>query len=188
VPSVIVADTAMWAEGEERRRHAIRSDAERFQAGLDSVLRGQAPRLVRAVKGGGSRQRRVRDFHRSIQYVEIDVMDEETGEIRREVPEYGRPRLTVDPSCSTFLRTVPALPVSPMDADDVDTNANDHAFDGWTYLSSSTRVEHSEEPGVARDFGIASREALYREAMGWSEDEVGNDDGDTYQRRWARTA
>jgi hypothetical protein len=49
------------------------------------------------------------------------------------VPAWGAPTLTFDPEARACVRTIPALPVDPHDSEDVDTDADDHAYDGLTY-------------------------------------------------------
>jgi hypothetical protein len=49
----------------------------------------------------------------------------------------GTPFLTVDPGCSYWWRTVPALTQDPNDPDDVDTSQEDHAYDETRYWAMS---------------------------------------------------
>lgn len=49
----------------------------------------------------------------------------------------GMPWLTIDPSCRYFLRTIPIQEQSLHDADDVDTDGDDHAADAWRYGANS---------------------------------------------------
>jgi hypothetical protein len=44
-----------------------------------------------------------------------------------------RPGLYVFENCRDFIRTVPPIPRDPKDADDVDTDAEDHAADDARY-------------------------------------------------------
>ena len=46
----------------------------------------------------------------------------------------GRPRLYIQENCTNLIRTLPALPVSQSDPEDVDTGAEDHAYDALRYL------------------------------------------------------
>lgn len=139
LPRRIVADDSMWGEGEQQWKRG-KTDQMEFERGLREILGQDHPRLVRAVKGKGSRVQRVRLFQQSIRYVEVEVVQPD-GSTRREMPPWGRPRFTSHSRCEVFNRTTPALPVDPGNADDVDTNAYDHPFDGWTYLTNG-RPKH----------------------------------------------
>lgn len=46
----------------------------------------------------------------------------------------GRPRLIVYSSCTNLVRTLPQLPRSKLNPEDVDTRAEDHAYDALRYL------------------------------------------------------
>jgi hypothetical protein len=46
----------------------------------------------------------------------------------------GRPRLLIYSTCRHLIRTLPALPRSPRNPEDVDTDAEDHAYDTLRYL------------------------------------------------------
>jgi hypothetical protein len=46
----------------------------------------------------------------------------------------GRPRLVIYSTCRNLIRTLPSLPRDKNNAEDVDTNAEDHAYDGLRYL------------------------------------------------------
>lgn len=50
------------------------------------------------------------------------------------VRDDGRPRLLVYPTCTNLIRTLPGLPRSKLKPEDVDTKAEDHAYDGLRYL------------------------------------------------------
>jgi hypothetical protein len=57
-------------------------------------------------------------------------------DLLRTAPD-GKPWLTVDPSCRYFLRTIPIQEQSTHDADDVETDGDDHAADAWRYGANS---------------------------------------------------
>ena len=124
----------MWHE-------SIKDEMER---GLKEVLRDAMPPFERQDKGmdsessvrGGSRAARKLKLHDLIRYTALPNGD---------VPPWGMPLLSVHPSCTFFLRTVPRLPLDPANADDVDTSAVDHAYDGATGLLIS-RPKHAAPP------------------------------------------
>ena len=45
----------------------------------------------------------------------------------------GRPRLLVVDTCTNLIRTLPSLPRDPRNPEDVDTRAEDHAYDSLRY-------------------------------------------------------
>lgn len=46
----------------------------------------------------------------------------------------GSPRVQVFRTCGNTIRTIPALPYSLTDVEDVDTDSEDHIFDTWKYV------------------------------------------------------
>ena len=50
------------------------------------------------------------------------------------VREDGLPRLLISESCRYLIRTLPVLPRSTRDPEDVDTTADDHIYDALRYL------------------------------------------------------
>ena len=73
-----------------------------------------------SLKGPGSRRLRVKRLHDLLAPMKHDPMK--------------RPGFVVMKGlCPNLIRTIPALPKDPKDAEDVDTDAEDHAFDGLTY-------------------------------------------------------
>jgi len=57
-------------------------------------------------------------------------------ELFRLAPD-GRPWLTIDESCTYLRRTIPAARSDKTDADDLDTNGDDHALDALRYGAMS---------------------------------------------------
>ena len=49
----------------------------------------------------------------------------------------GRPMLQVCTTCRDFIRTVPALAYDPAAVEDIDTRAEDHAYDETRYFLMS---------------------------------------------------
>lgn len=73
----------------------------------------------------------------------------------------GKPGLQIFENCVNLIRTLPALPYSKVNVEDVDTNAEDHAFDtlkyGLTRASSKTdnrvRRRVKKNPWREMDYG-----------------------------------
>lgn len=64
--------------------------------------------------------------------------------------EEGRPKMQVFNTCVDFIRTIPALPYSLTKVEDIDTDAEDHAYDEARYFLMMrpvpVRVEKKYEP------------------------------------------
>lgn len=61
-------------------------------------------------------------------------------------PSRAGARLQIHPDCKYLIRTLPALPLSPTNSEDVDTNADDHAYDavaGWL-MARTPHVERAK--------------------------------------------
>lgn len=102
-----------------------RTQATDFQSGLKRALGPRAPTLVAVGKGKGSRVQRVALAHQMLRWEEA-----EDGT----VPPRMRPKARFHQRCEHLIRTLPALPVDPDNLEDVDTDAEDHPFDGWSYM------------------------------------------------------
>ena len=100
-------------------------DAAAFaNTGQSDTPRG--PQIVKAgakfrpvEKWPGSRVHRVQDFHRRLGTNERD-------------PDKG-PGIVFFDRCRNAIETIPTLPRDPNNIEDVDTDGDDHAFDGVTY-------------------------------------------------------
>jgi hypothetical protein len=112
--------------------------AEEFQKGWDAVYGGpnRGPRLIPATKGPGSRPAGVQQMHHALAY-----RTDEKGQ----VPPWWHPQLKFHPRCSYAIRTIPSLPHDPADPEDVDTDADDHAYDAIRYFLAS-RAEQVLKP------------------------------------------
>lgn len=84
-------------------------------------------------KPPGSRVQRVQNLHRLLETNLADPLK--------------RPGIIFFDTCEAAIRTIPTLPRDPKNPEDVDTDAEDHAFDGVTYglqwkrkLASKVRV------------------------------------------------
>lgn len=144
--------------------------AEGFQEGLNQAFGRHieyAPKLVPATHGRGSRLAKLITTH---QYLGWKAGPDGT------VPPWGRPRLRfVRSACPVAIRTLPALPYDATKREDVDTHADDHAYDGLgAFLMSRPPLAEepvrSEEPEKHPGFGGRKRrkkwEQQIREARG----------------------
>jgi hypothetical protein len=50
---------------------------------------------------------------------------------------YSHPRLKIFNTCTNLIRTLPSLPMSKTNSEDVDTRADDHAYDALRYMLMS---------------------------------------------------
>jgi hypothetical protein len=72
-------------------------------------------------------------------------------------PQTEKPRLKVFSTCRNLIRTLPMLPIDSNDPEDVDTDAEDHAYDALRYgvMSRPISVEmpwDSTNPARAQAF------------------------------------
>jgi hypothetical protein len=103
---------------------------EEFRKGWDSVYGGPArgPVFIKPAKGPASRPHRVQLTHHYLSW-----RTDENGQ----VPPLWTPRLKFHPRCANAIRTIPKLPYDPIKTEDVDTTAEDHAYDGLGYFLMS---------------------------------------------------
>ena len=66
------------------------------------------------------------------------------------VDEYGQPKLRIFNTCTNLIRTLPSLPMSKTNSEDVDTKAEDHAYDALRYMFMS----HQSTRPSAIPFGM----------------------------------
>jgi hypothetical protein len=101
--------------------------AEEFQRGLNHVLGAMAPQLIKVTHGRGSRSASLELMHRYLAWKQT-----EDGEI----PPWWQPRLKFTSRCRYAISTIPSLPYDK-ETEDVDTDAEDHAYDGVRYYLMS---------------------------------------------------
>lgn len=73
----------------------------------------------------------------------------------------GLPRLLIYSTCTDLIRTLPALPRDPKHPEDVDTKAEDHAYDALRYLLMALEGVGSAEEQVQ----VKTAQALQHEAI-----------------------
>lgn len=83
----------------------------------------EAPGLIAAAKGRGSRAIKFDLMTKVLDYQENK--DPETGELR----PWNRPRFRAQKQCAYAIATIKSLPIAET-GDDVDTESDDHAYDG----------------------------------------------------------
>lgn len=76
----------------------------------------------------------------------------------------GRPSLYVFDNCRHLIRTIPALPVKANDPEDVDTDAEDHAYDDFRYLVMA-RPQPSDPIEEPEDMSIQARAQRHIESL-----------------------
>ena len=54
--------------------------------------------------------------------------------------EYGEPRLRIFSTCTNLVRTLPTIPLSKTNSEDVDTKSDDHAYDALRYMCMTRQV------------------------------------------------
>lgn len=98
--------------------------AEEIQRGLKDACGKFAPPVISAPKGTGSRITGKLLVHQALKY---------TRETDGTVKQWNRPRWQIHKSCTHLIRTLPKLPRDPKNPEDVDTDAEDHPYDGARY-------------------------------------------------------
>lgn len=131
-PLAIYYDDQMDQDGGMKNGMTIRSE---FERGLRDVFGGahggmqRAPKMFPAVKGPGSRRTKKNLVHRYLAWREERYP--KGHELAGRLVPWARPKLRFQKRCRHAIRTLPALPVDPdRPEDDVDTSAEDHAYDG----------------------------------------------------------
>lgn len=169
-PEYVAADSAMWAQ----QGMGSPTVAEEFQLGWNSAFqeaREQGPALWPTAKGEGSRLIRVQLMHRVLA---------SRKDADGTTPPWGQPRLKFHKRCRHAIRTIPALPYDPRKPEDVDTDAEDHAYDGVTYFlmsrSDQTLRPHPQRAGPMLDQdthpGYDWEHGERKDRKGWKESRV----------------
>lgn len=165
----VAADEQMWYQ----TGVGAPSLAEEMQRGLVDAFGKdleRAPKLIEATHGRGSRAAKLAVLH---QYLRWTATKDGT------VQPWQRPRLRFKRRCGAAIRTLPALPYDPHKPEDVDTEAEDHAYDGiCAYLMSRPRLpdrpEAAPDPEKHPGFeGRARRRQWERAVRGYLEDRAG---------------
>ncbi len=136
----IAADEQMWY----KTGVSAPTIAEECQLGIFKAYGGpaeEAPRLIAATHGRGSRATKLVVMHRYLAW---------KADAKGKVPPWGLPLLRFTADCKHALRTIPALPYDPHKPEDVDTGAEDHPYDGITALLMS-RPPLGERPARVPD-------------------------------------
>ena len=81
------------------------------------------------------------------------------------VDNHGNPRIKIFNTCTNLIRTLPTLPMSKTNSEDVDTRADDHAYDALRYMFMS---QQSSRP-AAPPFGISNydRPVIHDKTFGY---------------------
>lgn len=161
--AVRFADDSLWN---------VSGDAKASAA----VLAENGVYITAAGKGPGSRVTRVR---RTRSY----LADGPACAFHRALGWPTCPMMHVFPQCENLIRTLPALPHAKTgDPEDVDTNAEDHAYDALSYLliNLGTGPEflspYDDEPGMDGQFEVLQPAGIFAvrpqdDAPAWDDDE-----------------
>ena len=122
-PEFAGLDSSAWSKGDGRGGQ-WRTIAELIQNGINRALKKDRFPLIEAPRGAGSRVQGKQIFHQLLKF---------DRDKNGNVPSWLAPKLTFHPLCTYAIRTIPALPVDQRNPEDVDTDADDHAFDGVRY-------------------------------------------------------
>ncbi len=117
-PQFIVADPAMWAKGKDAEGREMLANIEYWKqefTGICEVVKGNNERIM-----GASLFREKLDWQ---------GIEDENG-----IRVIKNPQLYFMKTCLNAIRTVPALVHSSLNAEDVDTDGEDHSYDSLRYL------------------------------------------------------
>ena len=114
---------------------------EQLQHGMRDGVGKDPPPFINPPKGSGSRITKKTLLHEVLRY-EADA----DGKVQ----PWALPKLQVHPDCSNLLRTLPRLPRDPKKPGDVDTTAEDHAYDAVTSWLMA-RTPHVERERKRKD-------------------------------------
>ena len=141
-------DVAIWADSSMFVDAGVGglTQASEFQRGLADAMGGLefCPKLVSAgpIKTKGSRHAGVALVRQMLHW---EAREDGT------VPPHKRPLLRIHRRCENLIRTLPALPIDPDDIEDVDTEAEDHPFDGLKYLLLANMPAPTKEQHQTHD-------------------------------------
>jgi hypothetical protein len=108
------------------------SIADMIQLGLNAAMGEDKIPIIAAPAGKGSRHSGKAVLH---QLLSFDVAEDGT------IPDHLAPKIRFHPRCVHLIRTIPALPVDEHDKEDVDTDAEDHAYDALRYAIAARNPE-----------------------------------------------
>ena len=134
---------------------------EKLQAGMNAAVSKFPVPFINPPKGPGSRDTKKQMLHDYLRYKRADD---------GEVYPWGLPKLQVHPSCKYLIRTLPALPLDEKNSEDVDTDSDDHGYDGITawLMARTPAVERPKDPPKHPD-DHAGHE-LPKKDLGWPDE------------------
>jgi hypothetical protein len=132
-------DDQCFNEKGDGRGGVRRTIAELIQKGLKDSLGTSAPMLRPAPKGAGSRAAKKVLLHQALSF--------KRGPGGKLLP-WEMPRLTFHTDAVKCRSTIPALPLSDNDPEDIDSDAYDHAYDSLcnVLLTRTRKVEPVKRP------------------------------------------
>lgn len=157
-PEYIAADTQMWQE-----IGAAETLAEEFREGLNEAYGQHAPELIEMHHAPNSRRVKKNLMHRYLSW---------TKEPDGTVQPWQRPLLRFQQRCKHTIRTMKALPLHPTKPDDVDTTAEDHAYDETAFILASRPPLAEQRPEkIDQDNQHPGFDYEKRMAKSWTEQE-----------------
>jgi hypothetical protein len=114
----IASDPQMWSR--DRSENTI---ADEVQAGLRKAMRDEAPALIEAPKGPGSRIRGKVLMHKALKW---EASPDNPNQPRS---QWKAPRMRFHEDCAYAITSIPKLARDPNNPEDCDTKGEDHAFD-----------------------------------------------------------
>jgi hypothetical protein len=148
--------------------------AEQLQNGLQAACGRNTPPVISTAKGAGSPVAGKIMIHEALRF---------TKEHDGSVKQWNRPALQVHADCKNLIRTLPKLPLDEKDPERVDTNAEDHAFDGLRYwlMARKPEVEVDRYQPFSRDLSYGF-DSEGRKVKPWNREEEMQPGGSRYKR------
>jgi hypothetical protein len=133
-PPEIVCDPSMMAVKDGGLTIAEKVEDGIAAAYLEHMPTRDAPALV-AAPGGGIQGKPQRTSRKNLMHEALAFKRDEDGVL------VEPPKLRVHQECAKFVQCLTRLPRDPLGKEDVDTTANDHAYDAYTYWELARALE-----------------------------------------------
>jgi len=158
----ILADKVKDAEIGDRVSHGVLDSAVwdmRGQMGpsIAEEMNKRGLRWRPASKGPGSRVAGKVELHKRLRVPEPFITRNTLGE---ETVTQQKPMLQIFENCVNLIRTLPTLPIDKHNPEDVDTDAEDHAYDALRYGVMSRPMKPDFGLAMAHKAVVTSRNPL----------------------------
>ena len=81
---------------------------------------------------------------------------------RLQLDENFQPRIRIFKTCTNLIRTLPSLPLSKTNSEDINTRADDHAYDALRYM---LMTQQSSRPFIPTYFRVADQQQVIQDPV-----------------------